>query len=306
MSESAALITPCLWFDRNAEEAVDFYLGIFPNSRITAVARYPESEHPAHEGRRGEVLTIAFELDGRAFTALNGGPFFHFTEAVSFQIDCETQDEIDRYWDLLGEDGDPEAQQCGWLKDKFGLSWQLVPKSLPELMTGDDERSARVMKALLTMKKPDIAALEAAAGLTTIHSTRLIGASREAIFAAIRDPERLARWWGPAEFRNTFHHFDFRPGGDWKLDMQSPDGTGYPNESRFLEIVPNERIVIEHLRTVHHFILTIQLTEETAGTRIDWEMEFDTPEERARCMAYVPRCNQENFDRLEAELGLSI
>ncbi|MCB1131263.1 MAG: VOC family protein, partial [Verrucomicrobiae bacterium] len=158
-----APITPCLWFDRNAEEAVDFYLSVFPNSRITQVARYPESDHPAHEGRRGEVLMISFELDGRPFTALNGGPYFKFTEAVSFQIDCKTQDELDRYWDLLSEGGDPEAQQCGWLKDKFGLSWQLVPTSMPQLMGSDDERGARVMKALCPMKKLDIAALELAA-----------------------------------------------------------------------------------------------------------------------------------------------
>ena len=300
-----APITPCLWFDRNAEEAVDFYLSVFPNSRITQVARYPESDHPAHEGRRGEVLMISFELDGRPFTALNGGPYFKFTEAVSFQIDCKTQDELDRYWDLLSEGGDPEAQQCGWLKDKFGLSWQLVPTSMPQLMGSDDERGARVMKALCPMKKLDIAALELAAGLTAVTNERFVSASPAEVFDAIRDPERLARWWGPDGFTNSFHVFDFKPGGDWKHDMTGPDGTVYPNESRFLEIVPNEKVVIEHIATVHHFLLTITLTETPEGTRIDWHQDFDTPEERAKVLAYVPRCNEENFDRLETELGLS-
>lgn len=298
-------IVPCLWFDRNAEEAVEFYLAVFPASRVTAVTRYPESDHPAHEGRRGEVLTIEFEINSQKFTALNGGPFFRFNEAVSFQVTCETQEEIDRYWDLLCEGGDPEARQCGWLKDKFGVSWQIVPASLLELITGDDERSARVMRALLPMTKPDIATLEQAAGLTAVDNTRVIHASREAVFEAIRDPERLARWWGPAGFRSTFHEFDFRPGGAWKLDMHGPDGSVYPNESRFREIVPDARVVIEHLGGTHHFILSIGLTDEAGGTRIHWHQEFDTPEERARVLAYVPRCNEENLDRLESELGLS-
>lgn len=153
--------TPCLWFDRNAEEAVDFYLGIFPNSRIVSISHYPPSDHPAHEGREGTVLTIEFELNGQPFTALNAGPHFQFTEAISLQIPCETQAEIDRYWDALAEGGDPEAQQCGWVKDRFGLSWQVFPRVMIELLQ-DPVRGPRAFNAMLDMKKFDLAKIEAA------------------------------------------------------------------------------------------------------------------------------------------------
>jgi predicted 3-demethylubiquinone-9 3-methyltransferase (glyoxalase superfamily) len=143
---------------------VAFYLGIFPNSRILEIARYPKSEHPAHHGREGEVLTIGFELNGQSYTALNGGPFFQFTEAVSLQVMCDTQGEIDWYWEQLCKGGDEQARQCGWLKDRFGLSWQIVPARLIELLTtSDTATAARVMQAMLTMSKIEIAALEAAA-----------------------------------------------------------------------------------------------------------------------------------------------
>ncbi len=157
-------ITPCLWFDTNAEEAVAFYLSIFPDSRILEISRYPESDHPAHVGREGTVLTIAFEMLGQTYTALNGGPQMKFNGAVSFQVMCDTQEEIDSYWSKLTADAPVEAQQCGWLQDKFGLVWQIVPRELDSLMAqSEPEVCARVMKALLTMTKLDIATLKAAA-----------------------------------------------------------------------------------------------------------------------------------------------
>jgi predicted 3-demethylubiquinone-9 3-methyltransferase (glyoxalase superfamily) len=156
-------ITPCLWFDNQAEEAVDYYISIFRNSRVTAVARYPEAGQEVHGRAAGSVMTVAFELDGQTFTALNGGPLFKFNEAVSMQVNCESQDELDHFWERLSAGGPKEAQQCGWLKDKFGLSWQIVPTVLPQLMTdADPARSARVMDALMSMKKLDIAALKKA------------------------------------------------------------------------------------------------------------------------------------------------
>lgn len=156
-------ITPCLWFDRQAEDAAKFYTSIFKNSRIGAISRYGEAGHEHHGMLPGTVLTIAFELDGHTFTALNGGPRFTFNEAISLQVNCDTQDEIDTYWNALSADGDPRAQQCGWLKDRFGLSWQVVPTAMTRLMTDPDPRKAeRVMSALLKMKKLDLAALEKA------------------------------------------------------------------------------------------------------------------------------------------------
>jgi predicted 3-demethylubiquinone-9 3-methyltransferase (glyoxalase superfamily) len=153
-------ITPCLWFDRQAEDAAKFYCTIFPNSKITDVSRYPEN---LPGDRAGEVLTVAFELDGKSFTGLNGGPQFTFSEAVSFQIEVDTQVELDRYWNALLADGGQESQ-CGWLKDRFGLSWQVVPTQLAKLMTSPDRNAAnRVAAAMMQMVKLDIAQLEAAA-----------------------------------------------------------------------------------------------------------------------------------------------
>jgi predicted 3-demethylubiquinone-9 3-methyltransferase (glyoxalase superfamily) len=156
-------IVSCLWFDNQAEEAAKYYTGIFKNSNITSITHYTEVGHEIHGRKAGSVMTVAFELDGQAFTALNGGPDFKFSEAISFQVMCETQKEIDHYWDKLSQGGDPSAQQCGWLKDKFGLSWQVLPKVLPEMMADrDKERAGRVMEALLQMKKLDLAELERA------------------------------------------------------------------------------------------------------------------------------------------------
>ena len=151
-------ITPCLWFDTEGEDAARFYTSIFPNSRITEVARYG-SAGPRPEGT---VMTVSFELDGQEFLALNGGPQFTFSEALSFQVFCRTQDEVDAYWSKLSEGG--EEGPCGWLKDRFGLSWQIVPTVLPELLADPDAaKSQRVMQAMLGMKKIEIEGLEQAA-----------------------------------------------------------------------------------------------------------------------------------------------
>jgi predicted 3-demethylubiquinone-9 3-methyltransferase (glyoxalase superfamily) len=150
-------ITPFLWFDSQAEEAVNFYLSMFKNSKITKVARYPEGS----PGPAGKVMTVEFELDGQQFIALNGGPIFRFTEAVSFVINCKSQAEVDHYYDGLRAGG--SEQQCGWVKDKYGLSWQIVPDVMGKLFSGGDAaRSKRVMQAMLQMKKLDIAKLQAA------------------------------------------------------------------------------------------------------------------------------------------------
>ena len=156
-------ITPCLWFDTQAEEAARFYCSIFGNSRILGISRYGEAGREVHGMPAGTVLTVAFELGGQSFTALNGGPIFKFNEAVSFQVNCDTQEEVDHYWDRLRAGGDESAQQCGWLKDRFGVSWQVVPASIADMMTDTDPRKTdRVMEALLKMKKLDIAALKRA------------------------------------------------------------------------------------------------------------------------------------------------
>ncbi len=159
-----ARITPCLWFADEAEEAAALYTSTFPNSRITSISRYGEEGQEIHRRAPGSVMTVAFELDGQPFTALNGGPAFRFTEAISFVVACADQADVDHYWDRLGEGGDPAAQQCGWLKDRFGVSWQVVPTRLYELLGDPDpERARRATAAMLAMKKLDIAELEQAA-----------------------------------------------------------------------------------------------------------------------------------------------
>jgi predicted 3-demethylubiquinone-9 3-methyltransferase (glyoxalase superfamily) len=155
-------VMPCLWFDTQAEDAANLYCSIFPNSKITTVSRYPDAGQEIHKKRAGSVMVVAFEIDGQPFTALNGGPNFKFDEAVSFQIMCETQAEIDHYWAKLSAGGGQEGP-CGWLKDKFGLSWLVVPVAIPRMMSDPDgKKTARVMNAFMQMKKLDIAALERA------------------------------------------------------------------------------------------------------------------------------------------------
>lgn len=156
-------ITSNLWFENQAEEAAIFYTSIFKNSRIGRIARYGKEGEEIHRQKPGSVMTIEFELEGQQFLGLNGGPVFKFNEAISFIVNCETQEEIDYYWEKLSEDGDPKARQCGWLKDKYGLSWQIVPTVLAGLISDSDPvRSGRVMNAVLAMEKLDIAKLEKA------------------------------------------------------------------------------------------------------------------------------------------------
>ncbi|MGH7527982.1 MAG: VOC family protein [Gemmatimonadales bacterium] len=160
---SVSKISPCLWFADQAEEAARFYTGIFKNSRIGKISRYGEAGREVHQRPPGSVMLVEFELEGQRFSALNGGPVFQFNEAISLMIDCKDQRELDYYWEKLSAGGDPNAQQCGWLKDKYGLSWQVVPAALNDLMADPDPgKSGRTMQALLQMKKIDIAALERA------------------------------------------------------------------------------------------------------------------------------------------------
>ena len=157
-------IAPCFWFDHQGEEAANFYVSIFRNSKIVAVTRYAKAGQEIHGRPPGSVMTVAFELEGQPFTALNGGPAFTFNEAVSLQVLCANQEEIDHYWNTLTEGGDPKAQACGWLKDKYGVSWQVVPASLPQMLKdAESPKAERLTEAILRMKKLDIRELERAA-----------------------------------------------------------------------------------------------------------------------------------------------
>jgi len=164
-------ITPCLWFDDQAEPAANFYVDLFPNSRILTISRYGEAGRDIHGKEPGTVMTVAFELDGQGFTARNGGPRFKFTEAVSFQVHCDTQEQIDRYWERLSEGG--EVGPCGWLKDRFGASWQVIPDVLIHMLNDPDHgKSQQAMAAMFKMKKIDIAELERAyAGEELLRAT---------------------------------------------------------------------------------------------------------------------------------------
>jgi predicted 3-demethylubiquinone-9 3-methyltransferase (glyoxalase superfamily) len=161
MQVNAKSLTPCLWFDTQAEQAANHYVSIFKNAKIGKISRYGKEGHDVHGKPAGTVMVVEFEINGQTFVALNGGPHFKFSEAVSFQVHCDNQDEIDYFWSRLGEGG--QESRCGWLKDKFGLSWQVVPSVLGKLMSGSDPAaSGRVMNAFLQMTKFDIAALERA------------------------------------------------------------------------------------------------------------------------------------------------
>ena len=156
-------ISPCLWFDDQGEEAAKFYTSIFKDSKIGDVTRYGKEGYEIHGREEGTVTTVEFEIEGQKFLALNGGPIFKFNEAISFQVYCETQEEVDYYWEKLSEGGDEKAQQCGWLKDKYGVSWQIVPTILIKMLKDkDSEKSQRVMKAMLQMHKLDISTLKKA------------------------------------------------------------------------------------------------------------------------------------------------
>lgn len=156
-------ITTNLWFDDQAEDASKFYTSIFKNSSIGRIVRYGKAGYEFHGKPEGTAMTVEFQIDGSSFVALNGGPVFKFTEAISFIVNCENQDEIDYFWEKLTEGGDPDAQRCGWLKDKFGVSWQVVPAEMIDMIASSDfEKSQKVMTALLPMKKIDLAALKKA------------------------------------------------------------------------------------------------------------------------------------------------
>jgi predicted 3-demethylubiquinone-9 3-methyltransferase (glyoxalase superfamily) len=156
-------ISSCLWFDDQGEEAAKFYTSIFKDSKIGDVTRYGKEGYEIHGREEGTVMTVEFEIEGQKFLALNGGPIFKFNEAISFQVYCETQEEVDYYWEKLSEGGDEKAQQCGWLKDKYGVSWQIVPTILIKMLKDkDSEKSQRVMKAMLQMHKLDISTLKKA------------------------------------------------------------------------------------------------------------------------------------------------
>lgn len=163
MSSVTSRIQPCLWFDQKAEEAARFYVDVFRTSKLGAIAYYPEAGKEEHGQKPGSVMTVSFELDGQPFLALNGGPIFKFSEAVSLIVLCDTQEEIDHYWSALSQGGDPAAQQCGWLKDKYGLSWQITPSGYEELITSPDRAAVeRYMAAMMKMKKLEIEPLQAA------------------------------------------------------------------------------------------------------------------------------------------------
>jgi predicted 3-demethylubiquinone-9 3-methyltransferase (glyoxalase superfamily) len=156
-------ITPCLWFDKQAEEAARYYIGIFKDSKITDISYYGEAGKETHGQPAGRVLAVGFQLNGQPFSALNGGPQFKFNEALSLQLPCDSQEEIDYYWDKLGNGGDPAAQVCGWLKDKYGVSWQVFPHQLTDMLRDADRAKAgRAMAAMMKMKKMDVAALRKA------------------------------------------------------------------------------------------------------------------------------------------------
>lgn len=153
MKSNKYKVTTNLWFDYQAEEAAEFYTSVFMNSKINRITRYGNERHDMDEMSEGKVMTVEFELDGQKFVALNGGPKYKFTEAISFIVNCDTQEELDYYWDKLSEGGDENAQACGWLKDKFGVSWQVIPTSLPDMISDKDSKKVeKVMKELLQMK----------------------------------------------------------------------------------------------------------------------------------------------------------
>jgi len=156
-------IVPCLWFEDQAEEAARYYTGIFKTGRVTRIIRYSEAGQETHQRPPGSVLTVEFELNGNSFTALNGGPQFKFNEAISLQVVCEDQKEVDYYWEKLSAGGDPDAQACGWLKDKYGVSWQVFPEEMITLLEDQStENGKRAMMAMMEMKKIDLAAVQAA------------------------------------------------------------------------------------------------------------------------------------------------
>lgn len=242
-------ISPCLWLESQAEEAAAFYTSIFNNSRIVRVVRYGKERHPIEGIEEGMAMSVTFELDGQEFMALNGGPQFKFNEAVSFIVNCDTQDEIDYYWYKLSEGGDERAQVCGWLKDKYGLSWQVVPVQLLQMLHDPNtDKSERVTRAMLQMKKLDLPALlEAYEGNATydLAVTRVIEAEVQDVWKALTDSELVRRWWGPAGFTCPVADMEVKEGGTSLVCMRAPDSYGghhMYNTWTYTKVVPLERI----------------------------------------------------------------
>ncbi len=212
MPAIAQRITPFLWFDQQAEEAVAFYTSIFKNSKVLTTTRYTREAEQAAGQPEGSVMTVAFQLEAQEFTALNGGPHFKFTEAISLVVRCESQQEVDYYWDRLSEGGDPQAQQCGWLKDRFGLSWQIVPNLVIDLLTDPDpEKGRRAMAAVLKMKKIDVAAVQRARGERRMVASIAAPSDRGKLYSGRQEPlaEELA----------LRHSGDLRGGKDAKAEL---------------------------------------------------------------------------------------
>jgi predicted 3-demethylubiquinone-9 3-methyltransferase (glyoxalase superfamily) len=188
-------IAPCLWFDDQAEEAAKFYTGIFKNSRIVGISRYSKAGFEVHRRPQGSVMVVDFELDGQRFTALNGGPVFKFNEAISLQVTCADQGEIDYYWERLGEGGDPKAQQCGWLKDRYGLAWQVVPAGMQEMLKDHkSEKAERAMTAVMRMKKFDLAAYAGLRRASVSSGTRWMPATGFSAFSAAQIARLRMAW----------------------------------------------------------------------------------------------------------------
>lgn len=250
MSKIATIkIAPCLWFTDEAEEAAAFYMSIFKKSRILNVTRYGKERHPIKGIQEGQVMTIKFELDEQEFVALNGGSPFKFNEAISFMIHCETQEEIDYYWDRLSEGGDESAQVCGWLKDRYGVSWQVVPSGLSEMLSDQDPaRTERVTRAMLQMKKMDLHALQAAYEGTHTYPltvTRVFPVSVHQLWEAWTNSDLVKRWWGPSGFTCPVADLDFREGGSSLVCMRAPrefGGQDFYNTWTYTKIVPQHKI----------------------------------------------------------------
>jgi predicted 3-demethylubiquinone-9 3-methyltransferase (glyoxalase superfamily)/uncharacterized protein YndB with AHSA1/START domain len=244
---------PCLWFDSEAEEAARFYTSVFPNSSIGRISRYGREGHEIHGRPAGSVMTVDFELDGQHFTALNGGPVFTFNEAISLQVFCATQEEVDVLWERLTAGGDEAAQQCGWLKDRYGVSWQVIPEGVDELVGDpDSEKSQRAIAALLRMKKLDIEALrrayEGEPRLHRLHFSIEIDAPRNTVYSTMLD-DAAYRDWSAA----------FSPGsrfqGDWSegsrirfVDSAAEGERGMLSQVRVNR--PGEYLELEHLGLV--------------------------------------------------------
>lgn len=237
-------ITPFLWFDKQAEEAVNYYVSIFKKSKINFVTHYGKEGFEIHKMREGTVMTIGFELDGQSFTAINGGPMFKFNESISFVVNCKDQKEIDYFWNHLSKDGDPKAQQCGWLKDKFGLSWQIIPEMLGRLVS-----NPAGMNAMLKMKKIDIKKLLDAENsvkkIITVKTT--IKADIKKVWKAWTNPEHIKKWYFASDdWYVPYATNDLQVGKKFNIGMSSKDKkNSFDFVGTYTKIVPMKIIQYE-------------------------------------------------------------